>query len=207
MKLPLRSGTARGILAISGAAAALITLHAQAPSDALVNQLRQGGYVLVMRHASSPREVLTKDTANPDNTKLERQLDEAGRRGATAMGDALRGLRIPIGTVLTSPTYRAIVTVKFAQLGSPAAVAELGGGGQSMQGITAEQSAWLRTRVSEVPPSGNTILVTHQPNLSRAFPDWGPTVNDGETVILRPDGKGGAAFVGRISIEEWPRLR
>ena len=90
---------------------------------------------------------------------------------------------------------------------SPAAVAELGDGGQSMQGITAEQSAWLRTRVSEVPRTGNTILVTHQPNLSRAFPDWGPTVADGETVILRPDGKGGAAFVGRISIEEWPRLR
>jgi phosphohistidine phosphatase SixA len=208
MKLRFRSGTAREILAISGAAAALITLHAQAPaSNALVNQLRQGGYVLVMRHASSPRQVPTKDTANPDNTKLERQLDEAGRRGATAMGDALRGLRILIGTVLTSPTYRAIETVKFAQIGSPAAVAELGDGGQSMQGITAEQSAWLRTRVSEVPRSGNTILVTHQPNLSRAFPDWGPTVADGETVVLQPDGKGGAAFVGRISIEEWPRLR
>jgi Histidine phosphatase superfamily (branch 1) len=114
MKLRSRSGTAREILALSGAAAALITLHAQAPaSDALVNQLRQGGYVLVMRHASSPRQVPTKDTANPDNTKLERQLDEAGRRGATAMGDALRGLRIPIGTVLTSPTYRAIETVKL----------------------------------------------------------------------------------------------
>jgi hypothetical protein len=132
MKLRFRSGTAREILAISGAAAALITLQAQAPaSDALVNQLRQGGYVLVMRHASSPRQVPTKDTANPDNTKLERQLDEAGRRAATAMGDALRGLRIPIGTVLTSPTYRAIETVKFAQLGSPAAVAELGDGGKA----------------------------------------------------------------------------
>jgi hypothetical protein len=44
-------------------AAALVTLNAQAPlSDALVNQLRQGGYVLVMRHASSPRHVPTKDT-------------------------------------------------------------------------------------------------------------------------------------------------
>jgi len=33
MKLPFRSGTAREILAISGAAAALITLHAQAPAS------------------------------------------------------------------------------------------------------------------------------------------------------------------------------
>src|SRR4029453_6807227 len=112
------------------------------------------------------------------------------------MGDALRILRIPIGTVLTSPTYRAIETVEFAQLGSPAAVAELGDGGQSMQGITAEQSAWLRKQVGEVPRFGNTILVTHQPNLSRAFPDWGSTVADGETVVLRPEGKAGLMLVG-----------
>jgi hypothetical protein len=73
----------------------------------LVKRLRQGGNVLVMRHASSPREAPSTETANSDNIRLERQLDEAGRRGATAMGDAIRALKIPIGTVLTSPTYRA----------------------------------------------------------------------------------------------------
>lgn len=123
------------------------------------------------------------------------------------MGDALRALRIPVGTVLTSPTYRAMETIKFARLASPTAIAELGDGGQSMQGVTDAQAAWLRTRVTEVPRSGNTILVTHQPNLSRAFPDWGSTVADGETVVLQPDRKGGITVVGRIPIEEWPRLR
>lgn len=201
-----RRETWRAVLTMCGVATALLRLDAQAPtSDALANNLRQSGYVLVMRHASSPRELPTKETANPDNPKLERQLDEAGRKAATAMGEALRVLRIPIGTVLTSPTYRAMETVKFAQLGSPTAVAELGDGGQSMQGVTDAQAAWLRTRVTEVPRSGNTILVTHQPNLSRAFPDWGP-VADGETVVLQPDGKGGVAVVGRIPIDEWPRL-
>jgi hypothetical protein len=66
----------------------------------LVKRLRQGGNVLVMRHASSPREAPSTETANSDNIRLERQLDEAGRRGATAMGDAIRALKIPIGTVL-----------------------------------------------------------------------------------------------------------
>ena len=41
-----------------------------------------------------------------------------------------------------------------------------------MQGITEAQAGWLRSKVVELPRSGNTILVTHQPNLSRAFPDW-----------------------------------
>lgn len=187
-------------------AAAAIAGQTPSPEE-LISRLRQGGYILVMRHASSPREAPSKEVANADNTKLERQLDEAGRRGASAMGEAIRALQIPIGVVLTSPTYRAMETVRLARLDSPTPVNELGDGGQSMQGITEAQAAWLRTRVTETPRVGNTILVTHQPNLSRAFPDWGASVADGETVILRPDGKGGIAFVGRIPIEAWSRLR
>ena len=141
--------------------------------EELAGALRGGGYVLLMRHASSPRETPSKEIANADNVTLERQLDEAGRRDATAMGDALRALRIPIGAVLTSPTYRAMETVKLARFGSPSAVAELGDGGRSMQGVTDAQGTWLRTKAAEAPPSGNTIIVTHQPNLSRAFADWG----------------------------------
>lgn len=196
------------MMSVGGAAFVVSTAHAQAPSaEALVAALRQGGYVLVMRHASSPREVPTRETANPDNPKLERQLDEAGRKASMAMGNALRALRIPIGTVLTSPTYRAMETVKFARFDSPSPITELGDAGQSMQGATEAQAAWLRARVTETPRSGNTILVTHQPNLSRAFADWGSTVADGETVVLRPDGKGGITVVGRIAIEEWPLVR
>jgi phosphohistidine phosphatase SixA len=178
----------------------------RSPED-LIGLLRQGGYVLVMRHASSPREAPTKPQANPDNPKLERQLDESGRRGASAMGDALRRLQIPIGAVLTSPTYRAMETVTLARLDRPQAVSDLGDGGQSMQGVSEAQAAWLRSRVNEAPGSGNTLLVTHQPNLSRAFPEWGPSVADGETVVLRPDGRGGVAVMGRIPIGEWPSLR
>ena len=76
-----------------------------------------------------------------------------------------------------------------------------------MQGITEVQAVWLRTKVTEAPRSGNTIMVTHQPNLSRAFPDWGPTVADGETVVIRPDGQGGSSVVDRVKIEDWSRMR
>src|SRR5499427_3466980 len=82
--------------------------------EALVKALQKGGYVLVMRHASSPREVPDKQAANPDNSKPERQLDEVGRGTAIAMGKALRDLKIPIGNVLSSPTYRALETVRLA---------------------------------------------------------------------------------------------
>jgi phosphohistidine phosphatase SixA len=173
----------------------------------LATALQRGGYVMVMRHASSPREAPTTQNANPDNTKLERQLDEAGRAGATAMGDSMRALKIPIGEVLTSPTYRALETVRYAQLPRAMPVTELGDGGQSMQAVAEAQATWLRARVVQAPRSGNTILVTHSPNLARAFPEWGTAVADGETVVLRPDGKGRTTVVGRIKIEDWPRFR
>jgi phosphohistidine phosphatase SixA len=180
--------------------------EALVPADVL-RQMRAGGCVLLMRHARSPRESPTRAEARPDNHALERQLDAEGRAGAAAMGDALRRLGIATGTVLTSPAYRAVETVRLAGLMSYTAVEPLGDGGQSMQPVTEAQAAWLRARVAEVPSSGNVLIVTHQPNLTRAFPEWGGSVADGETVVLRPDGRGGATVIGRISIETWPRLR
>ena len=170
--------------------------------EALVKALRQGGYLLVMRHASSPREVPTQDAADAGNVKLERQLDEAGRAGSVAMGRALRDLKIPVGEVLTSPTFRALETVRLAQLANPRSQIELGDGGQSMQGITDVQAEWLRERVMHLPAGSNTIIVTHMPNISRAFPAWGP-VEDGEAVIMGA----GSRVVGRIKIDDWPRLK
>jgi phosphohistidine phosphatase SixA len=183
------------------------TAHAQnLRAEALVNALQKGGYVLVMRHASSPREVPDRNTANTDNSKPERQLDETGRKSAVAMGKALRDLRIPIGNVLSSPTYRALETVRLAQFGTPHTFAELGDNGQGMQGSTPAQSAWLRKQVARFPTGTNTIVVTHLPNIAGAFPQLASGLGDGEALIFGPDGKGQAILVARVKIEEWPAM-
>ena len=174
----------------------------QLQGEALVKALRQGGYVIVMRHTSSPREVPDKSTANPDNVKPERQLDQEGRTTATAMGKALRDLKIPIGTVLSSPTYRALETIRYGQFGNPQAVTELGDNGQSMQGGTAAQAAWLQKKVTEFPKGTNTLLVTHFPNMSQAFPQSTSGLADGEALVFGP-----AGVVARVKVEEWPTMR
>lgn len=173
---------------------------------ALVEALQKGGYVILMRHASSPRQVPDKKAANPDNTKPERQLDAEGRATATAMGKALRELKIPIGEVYTSPTYRALETVKYAQLGTPKSTPQLGENGADMSGGTAAQSAWLKKKITEFPRGANTVLITHFPNIRAAFPQL-TDVADGEALVYGPDGKGGAELVARIKIEDWPKLR
>src|ERR1700691_3461462 len=84
---------------------------------ALVHSLKRGGYVIVIRHASSPAEPPAKESADAENTRDERQLENKGRTTATAMGNALHELKIPVGEVLSSPTYRALEPAKYAQLG------------------------------------------------------------------------------------------
>jgi phosphohistidine phosphatase SixA len=174
--------------------------------EALIKALREGGYVIVMRHASSPRDAPNQQTANPDNVKLERQLDQEGRTTATAMGKAFRDLKIPIDEVLNSPTYRALETVKYGQFGAPHPIVELGDNGQSMQGGTEAQAAWLRKRVTQFSHLANTLIITHAPNLTRAFPKEAEGVADGEAMIFGPDGKGGAVLVARVKIEEWTKF-
>ena len=181
---------------------------AQTLSDgALVTALRQGGFIILMRHASSPQQPPSRENANPDNAKVERQLDDVGRSTAIAMGRSLRDLRIPVGEVLSSPTYRALETARLAQWTNVTPVPELGDNGQGMTRVVPEeQSAWLKRRVTQAPTGTNTILVTHLPNISRAFPESSSGLADGEALIFSPDGKGGATVVARIKIDEWPRL-
>ena len=175
------------------------------PRPALVKALQAGGHVIVMRHASSPGDVPPKP--NPDNVPPERQLDETGRTTAAAMGEALRRLKIPVGEVLTSPTYRARETARLARLPNPRVTAELGEGPQSMQNaVDRAQTEWLQKKVKALPRGTNTLLVTHVPNVTAAFPGEVPAVLQGEALVFGSDGAGGSRVVGRIKIEEWSEL-
>ena len=173
----------------------------------LVDALQHGGYVIVMRHASSPMQPPAKDQADPENTNAERQLDDRGKKDATDFGAALRRLKIPIGEVLSSPTYRALETIRLANLPQPRIAPELGENGRSMQGSSTAQADWLRHQVTEFPKGSNTLLVTHYPNLTAAFPQEATGVADGEALIFGPDGKGGATLVARVKIGDWPQLQ
>ncbi len=174
----------------------------------LIAALQQGGYVILMRHASSPGLILDPRQAEPDNSKHERQLDAAGKASARAMGDAFRDLRIPLGDVLSSPTYRALATARLAQFPTPKTFEELGDAWQSMNSDAfGSHGAWLRSQVGQPPqPGTNTVIITHYPNISEAFGSDAKNLAEGEALVYRPTGRGSAALVGRVKIQDWPRL-
>lgn len=209
MKFPNLRLSAVALLITGIALASCNAVRAETLTGAsLVQHLRQGGYVLLIRHAHSPAEKPNKGMADADNPNHERQLDETGRSTARTMGEAIRKLRIPVGAVLSSPTYRALETVRFAALGSARTYAELGDGGQSMSAAAvAGQAGWLRNKVAERPkPRSNTIIVTHMPNIQAAFNKDATDLTDGEALVFYPNGHGEADLVAKIKIEDWPTL-
>jgi phosphohistidine phosphatase SixA len=121
------------------------------------------------------------------------------------MGQAFKALNIPIGQVYSSPTYRARQTVELANFGKPVLADELGDQGHSMTRITGEgPAAWLQNKVAEMPPGGrNMIIVTHMPNITEAFPQPASGLQDGETLVFKPVGRGHANLVAKVEIDEW----
>ena len=62
------AGSLLAILMLAG-----VTVSGQPISrERLADALQEGGYVIVMRHASAPRDPPDETTANPDNTNRER---------------------------------------------------------------------------------------------------------------------------------------
>jgi len=190
-----------------------VALAAGAPAQEVersqvITALQRGGNVIVMRHASSPSNLPTAETAAPGNEQRERQLDATGRESAAAMGEAFRRLEIPVSRVLASPAFRTQETAREAGWPTPEIHEELGFDGESMtETVTDEQVAWLRDQSRLPPASGNTVIVTHSPNLAAAFPELAPALAQGEAAIFGPTESGTFGLIGRVRIEEWPDLK
>jgi phosphohistidine phosphatase SixA len=185
-----------------------LALLAAPPAGAadLVPTLKSGGYVIVMRHAHSPAERPSTDQADTANRAGERQLDAQGKAEAAAIGRGLKASGVPIGTVYSSPTFRALQTVLLMGLRRATAQAELGDGGSSMAASAAGQAgtAWLKAKAAEVPAKGTDVLIiTHGPNITLAFGDTVKDLGDGEAAVFKPDGQGGFSLLGRIKPDAW----
>ncbi len=183
----------------------LAALPAQAATisgPTLTKALRQGGYVLVMRHAGA--EEPTAENVEADNPQRERQLDAKGKAQSQAVGAAIKAAHIPIGVVLSSPTYRARETLRYAELKTPQALEQLGdGGAPGLSKASPEAATFLKAQAARMPKRGtNTLIVSHQPNIIGAFPE-ADGIGPDEILVLKPDGKGSDAIIARVTPGDW----
>jgi phosphohistidine phosphatase SixA len=171
---------------------------------ALVEALRKGGLVILLRHTSTDSFVPGEGTHDDQDCASQRNLDERGKQEARDVGAAFKSLEIPVGTVLTSPYCRCVDTGKLAfGKGTPsedlAVFDELSGPEKEARGKL------IRKSLNTVPADGrNTIMITHTGTLLYSF--GLQTQPEGIAHIFRPAEFGNAIYLGRVTPEEWSAL-
>ena len=186
-----------------------LSAFAESPTDAaLIAALREGGNVIVLRHGATFTDQADTNPLDPKDTAHQRQLNDAGKAAAKAMGDALHTLKVPVGQVTTSQFQRAVDTGTLLGFGAVTPTADISEGGLVVSpNENNRRAAALKKLAATAPAAGtNVILVTHKPNILDAFgKDWFD-VREGEASIFKPDGKGGFTLVGRVQAADWAKL-
>src|SRR3984893_16709726 len=114
----MASQTRRAVVALVaslGLCAMLATALAAAAADRdVVQALRAGGLVIVVRHVATFPDQADTDPLNFDNIAAQRNLNDKGKALAKAFGDALRQVGVPIGKGYTRNYTRAYETAVIA---------------------------------------------------------------------------------------------
>lgn len=175
---------------------------AVAQSPDLLAELRAGGYVLYLRHASTDFSQNDSAMRGYEDCANQRNLTDKGRAEARAIGEHVRRLKIPVGTVLASPFCRTMETARLA-FGKAQAMSEVRGG--PAQPSDPARYAALKKLLSTRVPKGENLVVTSHGNPFHALAGP-PYLAEGEIAVLRPQGDS-FAIVGRIRLEDWQTLK
>ena len=171
----------------------------------LVTAMKQGGYVIVLRHGATNPDQADTDPLHQDNIASQRLLSTQGRAVATQVGDSFRKLGIPLGKVYSSEFNRATETAKLVSGKSVTTTPDITEGGLVVSPAeNARRAKALKKMASTAPEAGvNTLIVTHKPNILDAFgKDWFDS-KEGEASVFKPDGSNGLVLVARVQAADW----
>lgn len=166
-------------------------------------KLREGGYVLYMRHASTDFSQNDARMTSYEDCASQRNLTDKGRAEAREIGAHVKRLGIPIGEVLASPFCRTMETARLA-FGKAQASSEVRGG--PVRSDDPKRYEGLKKLLSSaVPRGGNRVISSHgNPFQAVAGP---PYLAEGEIAVVRPDGAMRFTVIARIRPEDWSDLR
>jgi len=181
--------------------AASATSDQQLTGSALLAALRRGGYVLYFRHTSTDFGQNDDRMTGYEDCARQRNLTDAGRAEARAIGAAIRALGIPIGRVLASPFCRTRETAELIFGRATVSNAVRGGPARTDDDRYAELKALLATPVS----GGANLAIASHGNPYRAIVG-GPYLAEGEAAVIEPRGKDGFRVVAQIRKDEWSAL-
>ncbi len=202
------SGTARASVVIQPADPADLVVKDEvfALFDGLVRELRQGGYVMFMRHGSvlaSSADVRKAGQWWLDCQSTQR-LAPAAPVHARAIADAFRRQKIAVTELLTSEYCRAFDTGVHFGLVAPAKTAALNAfGTQANEPPAAALSAAVVDLLSRPTQArSNRMLVGHALPPSAVHPALA-FLAEGHTAIFKPEGNQRFHYVTTLSPGQW----
>lgn len=171
----------------------------------LLNALKQGGYVIYIRHGltgkTGEKDVAAKDLSN---CAIQRNLSEEGQTQTKTMGTSVAKHQIPVGTIYSSPYCRALDTAKN-MFGKDAEKSDVLHFAIHIEKSAREAlSAKLRDMLATPPKAGaNTAVVSHTANSKEAVDIWPKP--EGVAHVFKPEGNGKFIYVGMLLPEDWTK--
>ena len=157
--------------------------------------LAKGGHVALIRHGNAPPGY----GGDPpgfrfDDCKTQRNLDDAGRAQAKALGEAFRKHGVRVDRIVSSPVCRCMETGQLMAVGS----VETSWALVPDTGSSTIRVLELEEMVSSWRGPGTLVLVTHALTVN---PLTGFLPAQAETVVLQPTRANprGGTVVGRIA--------
>jgi len=198
-----RTALALVLLLGSGLSTADQALAPKLAGEQLVAALGRGGYVLLMRHATTQPVAVDLGVFDVRDCATQRNLSEAGRQTAREIGKAVTALSIPIGPVLSSPYCRCLETGRLA-FGRVTESELLSVWDTLSVDERSERGGEVRALLATPPPPGtNTVLITHTGTLLYSF--GLRTRPEGIVHVFDPH-DGAADYVGSLTPDDWRSL-
>jgi len=179
-----------------------------------IQGLRKGGYVIFFRHAATNWAQRDQSYADFENRDSQRNLSEAGKADAAAIGKAFHELGIGVDSVLASPMWRCRDTAQLAFGRYEKRIELFGKVPEGPEGpkVMAENRAKYRAErvhmLSTAPTRGmNRVLVGQQDPMIPIIPGLHrDELREGDALVVQPLGKGGFRIVAQVTPADWTRL-
>jgi phosphohistidine phosphatase SixA len=169
----------------------------------VLGDLRHGGFVIYFRHAATEQTGATDEASDLSRCETQRNLSAEGRAQAQGIGEAIRALGIPVGTVAASPFCRTRDTARLA-FGRFTVNKDLYFVISTDAGETKRLADSLRRMLSTPPANGtNSMLVSHSANLLEAAGIFAKP--EGAAFVFRPLPDGKFEAIARVLPEDWAR--
>ena len=182
---------------VAGTESSAPVAGSQLQGAALVAALQRGGYVVYFRHTATDFSRNDSGMRAYDDCDNQRLLSPQGRADASAIGQRLRALRLPVGEALASPYCRTMDHAR-RMLGDAVKprneIRESDGG---------DYPGLKQLLAAPVAAGSNRWIVGHGTPFRTIA--GAPHLMEGEAAVIRPGGTRWTV-VARLAVADWQAL-